>query len=324
MTTYLPGIAGTDAAAVYAEALRRLADAGLGPGDVVHVTEYGTEYGTGAVAARDRLLDGHRAPVSVVPVAGFPDPADTFAVELAVFPGGGDLIDAGDGGVLRVAGDLVHLPGVHTTTGEFRDQYRWCLTRLGSLLRAAGLGLDALVRTTDFTATATRAEYPRCGRPRRELLGPVFPSAAGILVDTPVEPGAAVSLDALAARGPLRAVNPGWARYDTLTYQPGIVAGNTLVMSGFGALDPSSQLAVHDGDLLAQAAFIYDNVDLVAGGATVTRLLEYVTPAGVADHGRLAAMRAERYPGAAVTSVVCSALLRPEFLLEVVPTAVLP
>jgi enamine deaminase RidA (YjgF/YER057c/UK114 family) len=317
MTTYLPGVSGTDPASVYAAAFRQLADAGFGTGDIVHVTEYVTS-GPGA-----RPLDGHRAPVSVVPVAGFPDPAHTLGVEFAAHPGGGSMIETGDGGVLRVAGDLVHLPSVHTTTGEFRDQYRWCLTRLGELLGHAGLGLDSLVRTTDFTATATRAEYPRCGRPRRELLGPVFPGAAGILVDTPVATGAAVSLDALAGLGPLRPVNPGWARYDTLTYQPGVVAGNTLVMSGFGALDPGTQLAVHDGDLVAQAAFIYDNIDLVASGATVTRLLEYVTPQGLADYPKLAAMRAERYPDAAVTSVVCSALLRPEFLLEVVPTAVL-
>ena len=154
-------------------------------------------------------------------------------------------------------------------------------------------------------------------------VGELAARAAGILVDTPVAPGAAVSLDALAARGPLRAVNPGWSRYDTLTYQPGVVAGGTLVMSGFGALDPATQLAVHDGDLLAQAAYVYDNIDLVAAGATVTRLVEYVTPAGLAGHPKLAALRAERYPGAAVTSVVCSALLRPEFLIEVVPTAVL-
>ncbi len=324
MTTYLPGAAGADPASAYLAAGRQLTDAGFGPGDVVHVTEYAT----GAVPAghRERFLDGHRAPLSVVPVAGFPDPAHTVAVELVVHPGGGTALDPGDGGVLRIAGDLVHLPSVHTTSGGFRDQYRWCLTRLGELLGAAGLGLDALVRTTDFTATATRAEYPRCGRPRRELLGPVFPGAAGILVDTPVAPGAAVSLDALAARGPLRAVNPGWARYDTLTYQPGVVAGGTLVMAGFGALDPDTQLAVHDGDLHAQAAFVYDNVDLVtaaAAGATVTRILEYVTPEGLAGYPRLAAVRAERYPDAAVTSVVCSALLRPEFLLEVVPTAVL-
>jgi enamine deaminase RidA (YjgF/YER057c/UK114 family) len=315
MTTLLP-VAGPDPAAVYALAARRLADAGFGPGDVVHVTEYVTGP---SGDARDRFLDGHRAPVSVVPVAGFPDPAHTFAADLTVHPGGGTAIE---GGLLRAAGDLVHLPSVHTTAGQFRDQYRWCLVRIGELLRSAGLGLDALVRTTDFTATATRADYPRCGRPRRELLGPVFPGAAGILVDAPVEVGAAVSLDALAAVGPLRPVNPGWARYDTLTYLPGVVAGNTLVMSGFGALDPGSQLAVHEGDLVAQASFVYANIDLVAAGATVTRLREYVTPAAVADYPRLARLRAERYPHAAVTSVVCSALLRPQFLIEVVPTAV--
>ncbi|MEV4136026.1 RidA family protein [Dactylosporangium sp. NPDC049742] len=318
MTTYLPGIAGPDPATVYASAARHLADAGFGPGDVVHVAEYVT---AGAPpGARERFLDGHLAPVSVVPVAGFPDPGHRFAVDLTVHPGGGEAVA---GGLLRVAGDLVHLPSVHTTTGAFRDQYTWCLERIGELLGHAGLGLDALVRTTDFTATATRADYPRCGRPRRDLLGPVFPGAAGILVDTPVEAGAAVSLDALAARGPLRPVNPGWSRYDTLTYLPGVLAGGTLVMSGFGALDPESQLAVHEDDLPAQAAFVYDNIDLVAAGATVTRLLEYVTPAAVADYPRLAAARAERYPHAAVTSVVCSALLRPQFLIEVVPTAVL-
>ncbi|MET7425147.1 RidA family protein [Dactylosporangium sp. NPDC005555] len=320
MTTYLPGIAGPDPATVYATAARHLADAGSGPGDVVHVTEYVTGP---AERALDQLLQGHRAPVSVVPVAGFPDPSDRFAVDLAVHPGGGTAVD---GGRLRIAGDLVHLPSVHTTGGGFRDQYRWCIERIGELLGSAGLGLDSLVRTTDFTATATRAEYPRCGRPRRELLGPVFPGAAGILVDTPVEPGAMVSIDALAGLGQLRPFNPGWDRYNTLTYVPGVVAGETLVMSGFGALDPATQLALHEGDLLAQAHFLYDSVDLVlqaAGRGTVTRLLEYVTPEGLADYPRLAAVRAERYPDAAVTSVVCSALLRPEFLLEVVPTAVL-
>ena len=156
MTTYLPATAGTDPGTVYAEVARRLAGAGSGPGDVVHITEYRT--GAPGAADRERFLDGHRAPLSVVPVAGFPDPAHTFAVDLVLHPGGGTAVDTGDGGVLRVAGDLVHLPSVHTAEGAFRDQYTWCLRRIGELLAAAGLGLDALVRTTDFTATATRAD----------------------------------------------------------------------------------------------------------------------------------------------------------------------
>ncbi|GAB3849970.1 hypothetical protein [Dactylosporangium cerinum] len=89
MTTYLPGVSGTDPAAVHAAAVRQLADAGFGPDDIVHVTQYVT----GAGGA----LDVHRVPVSVVPVAGFPDPAHTFGVELAVFAGGGTAIDTGDG-----------------------------------------------------------------------------------------------------------------------------------------------------------------------------------------------------------------------------------
>ncbi|WP_238006598.1 RidA family protein [Dactylosporangium sp. AC04546] len=313
MTVHLPAVP-------YPDAERLLSEAGLSPGDVVHVTEYVTA--ASSPEARAAARKGYDAPVSTIPVAGLLTDAAEL-VELTAWPGGGTRA-----GELVVAGDLVYLPSVHTTEGGFREQYRACLDKLDELLAAAGLGLDALVRTTDYTATATRSEYPRCGRPRKDLLGTagVFPGAAGILVDTPVEPGAHVALDALASSKPLRAVNPGWSRYDTLTYGPGVVAGDTLVMSGFGALDPATQLALHEGDLLRQAVYLYDSVDLVvqaAGGGTVTRILDYITPAAVPDYPALAALRAERYPDAVVTTVVCSALLRPEFLLETVPTAVL-
>jgi enamine deaminase RidA (YjgF/YER057c/UK114 family) len=192
------------------------------------------------------------------------------------------------------------------------------------------------VQTIDYTASATRSEYPRCGRARHELLGgtgtdgaPVFPGAAGILVDTPVAPGVMVSLDAVAATTPLRTVNPGWARYDTLTYRPAVRAGEMLYGSGFGALDPVTQRALHGGDLAAQASYIYASIEEVlsaagTNGTAVRRLVEYVTPAGAAAYPSLTALRERHFPAAAVTSVVCSGLLRPEFLLETIPTAVLP
>nr|BFE78213.1 hypothetical protein GCM10020093_008140 [Planobispora longispora] len=101
-------------------------------------------------------------------------------------------------------------------------------------------------------------------------------------------------------------------------------------MSGFGALDPQTRRAVSEGDLPAQAEHVYAAIGAVlreAGlaGDAVVRLVEYVTPAGAADYGKLAGIRASHFGGrAALTSVVCSALLRPEFLIEVVPTAVFP
>ncbi|GIF26096.1 hypothetical protein Ate02nite_88260 [Paractinoplanes tereljensis] len=316
---YLPAVAG------YPALPGALVQAGLAIGDIVHLTEYVTGAGPDLVPARSIALGGHRVPVSRVPVEAVVGRDDPYILGVSAHPGGGTLL-AADGDALRVADGIVYLPSVHTTEGDFREQYRCCLDRIAALLDLAGLTPAALTRTIDYTATATRAEYPRCGRPRKEVLGtgPVHPGAAGILVDRPVEPGAQVSLDALAALGPLTAINPGWARYDTLTYKPAVRAGDKIFFSGFGALDPVTQLALHDGDLPAQAEYIYASIETVlaaagASGTAVTSLIEYVTPGAAADYPRTAELRAKHFPNAAVTSVVCSALLRPEFMLETIP-----
>ncbi|GIE34285.1 hypothetical protein Ait01nite_073300 [Actinoplanes italicus] len=321
MTEYRPAVAGYNLLDVVV-------------GDIVHVTEYVTAAALADPstldAARAAALGGHRAPVSRVPVEAIIGSDTGHAIAVITHRGGGEpLVDGDD--VIRVADGIVYLPSVHTAEGDFRDQYRWSLERIAALLRRAGLDTGALVRTVDYTATATRAEYPRCGRPRRELLGPgpVHPGAAGILVDVPVAPGAQVSLDAIGATGPLQALNPGWARYDTLTYKPAVRAGKSIFLAGFGALDPVSQRTIHDGDLVAQAAYVYRSIETVlaeagATGENVVHLVEYVTPEAAADYPRTAALRERHFPDAVVTAVVCSALLRPEFLIETVPTAVLP
>jgi enamine deaminase RidA (YjgF/YER057c/UK114 family) len=330
MTLYRPAVAGYD-----------LLDVTVG--DIVHVTEYVTASAladpSALDAARAAALGGHRVPVSRVPVEAIAGSSAAYAVAVITHPGGGELFTESTGGdvirpvggdVIRVAGGIAYLPSVHTAGGDFRDQYRWCLERISGLLTLAGLDTGALVRTVDYTATATRTEYPRCGRPRRELLGPgpVHPGAAGILVDVPVAPGAQVSLDAIAAAGPLQALNPGWARYDTLTYKPAVRAGNSIFLAGFGALDPVSQRAIHDGDLIAQAAYVYQSIETVlaeagASGENVVHLVEYLTPEGIGDYPLTVALREKHFPAAVVTAVVCSALLRPEFLIETVPTAVI-
>jgi enamine deaminase RidA (YjgF/YER057c/UK114 family) len=320
MTVYRPAVAGYDLLDVVV-------------GDIVHVTEYATATAladpSGMDAARAAALGGHRVPISRVPVEAVIGSDAGYAIAVITHPGGGEpLVDGGD--VIRVADGVVHLPSVHTTEGDFCEQYRWCLERIAALLRRTGLDTGALVRTVDYTATATRTEYPRCGRLRRELLGPgpVHPGAAGILVDVPVVPGAQVSLDAIAATGPLRALNPGWARYDTLTYKPAVRAGKSIFLAGFGALDPVSRRAVHDGDLIAQTAYVYQSIETVlaeagATGENVVHLVEYLTPEAVTDYPQTAALRERHFPNAVVTAVVCSALLRPEFLIETVPTAVI-
>ncbi|MEO3783801.1 RidA family protein [Actinocorallia sp. B10E7] len=355
-TTRLSAVAGTVEDA-YAGALDALAGAGLGPSDVVHVVEYAAKAALDSYErvenARGKALDGHRAPVATVGVEGLPQEDAELSVELTAFPGGGRLVQAHPDsgfhrGTIRVADDIVYLPSIHPHDGtsivfadDFREQYRYCLEKAGELLKAAGVGLDALVQTTDYTARATRSQYPRCGRPRKELLGgtgpdgrPVHPGAAGIVIDQAVVPGAMVSLDAIASTVPFRAVNPGWKRYETLTYKPGLATDRTMFMSGFGSLEPATQKAIFDDDLLAQAEYTYASIAAVlreAGlGETlpygcVTRLVEYITPDAVSRYDEVTEIRRKYFGDTpALTSVVCSALLRPEFLIEVVPTAVFP
>jgi enamine deaminase RidA (YjgF/YER057c/UK114 family) len=218
-------------------------------------------------------------------------------------------------------GEIVH-------EGDFVGQYAWCLEEAGRQLEALGLSLDAAVTTYDYSTPATRDVYRRTHRERKDRLGGagVYPGAGGILMSRLHRPGVLVALDVTASRLPLTAVNPGWSRYETLTYTPGVLAGDTLYMSGFAALDMETQEALFPGDAAAQAEATYAAVQQVldAAGATADRLahvLEYVCPDG--DAAEVAAARERWFPGAKASTAGCAALLRPEFLLEVFPTAVL-
>lgn len=218
-------------------------------------------------------------------------------------------------------GDVVH-------EGDFVGQYAWCLEEAGRRLEALGLSLDAAVTTFDYSTPETRDVYRRTHRERKERLGGagVFPGAGGILMSRLHRPGVLVALDVTASRLPLKAVNPGWSRYDTLTYTPGVLAGDTLYMSGFAALDMETQEALHPGDSAAQAEATYAAVQEVLdeAGASADQLahvLEYVCPDG--DAAEIAAAREARFPAAKASVAGCAGLLRPEFLFEVFPTAVL-
>ncbi len=159
----------------------------------------------------------------------------------------------------------------------------------------------------------------------------MHPGAAGILLSRLPHPEVLVAFEFVASRYLPQAVNPGWARYETLTYNPAVRAGNGLYGSGFAALDPVSQLAVHDGDADAQTRYTYASILQVlaaagAGPEHLVRVDEYICPAGVDDRPAIAAARADVLGGAtpAMTTVGCATLLRPQFLLEVIPTAIIP
>lgn len=343
----------------YAKQAAVLAAAGFSMSDVTRVVENVTVAGLAYYAeleqVRAEVFGDHQPVLVTVIVDRLVRGKALVEIEVHASPDAGSVLSAGVGagigsgaGSGREAGwrrrtvreghdGAVYLPtllpidesGDVVAPGDIEGQYAYCLRRAGELLAPAGLSLANVVSTVDYSTPATRADYPRIATARRELLGPVFPTGAGILMKTLHAPGVLVALDAIASRHEPVAVNPGWSRYDTLTYNPGVRAGDVLYMSGFASLDMQTQRATNAGDLRAQAQATYLAIQQTMDAAGATQLLstvEYVTPDALPKYRDVADVRREllHEPYPVSTGIVCNALLRSEFMIEVVPTALIP
>jgi len=322
---------GEQAEVAYAKIGTILEAAGLGWRDVTRLVENVTVDGIDAYAeaeeVRRRVLGDADPTVVTVVVERLLRPKALVEIEVSGQRGGGEP----DGTVALPTILPLDERGEVVAPGDLRGQYRFCLERVAALLEAVGLDLSHVVKTVDVTTPATRAEHGRTSQPRRELLGPVFPAAAGLLMSRLRHPDALVALDVLASRHRPEAISAGWPHDDALTSSPAVRAGRTLHLSGFAALDPETREPVHPGDVVAQARFAYERILHVLGRAGagpehLVKTIEYVCPGGLAAYRGVAGVRREllRSPWPASTGAVCAGLLRPELLIEVDPTAVLP
>jgi enamine deaminase RidA (YjgF/YER057c/UK114 family) len=214
--------------------------------------------------------------------------------------------------------------------GDVVAQARAIFEKAGKMLAALGVGFDRVVKTCDYITTAALANYKFTGRVRKDHLGPVYPGAAGIIMPRLVHPEALIQYDFIATRDTPVAVNPGWTRYQKLTYSPAVRAGKLLFMSGQGSLDPATERVLHDRDVVAQAEYTYGNVLKVleaagAGPQNLVKTIEYVTPNALGRYRDVAKVREKllREPWPASTGLICEALLRPEMQIEIDPFAVL-
>ena len=139
-------------------------------------------------------------------------------------------------------------------------------------------------------------------------------------------------------------INPGWSRFDRLTFPPATQHGNLLFISGLTASDDDGNL-VGPGDIAAQARRIYEIMAqiLVEAGATfddVVKTTDYIittpqardgTPSQVLSGYRdTAQVRRDIFgddnPAGfpAATGVIVAGLLRPGALIEIDAIAVIP
>ncbi len=297
----------------------------LGWQDVTRIVEYvrpeGIERYAEAAAVRAQLFNS-KPVINTVPVKSLLRPEALIEIEVTA----------------ATSPDVVYLPTLQPVddqgnivgAGDVVAQTEAIFQKAKRMLAAHGLGFDRVVKTLDYITPAALSNYKSTGKVRRQYLGPVYPAAAGILMPRLLHPQALIQYDFIAAREAPVAVNPGWTRYQKLTYSPAVRAGKLLFMSGQGSLDPATERVVFDGDVAAQAEYTYGNILKVleaAGGGPqhLVKTIEYVTPAALARYREVAGVREKllRQPFPASTGLVCEALLRPEMLIEIDPFAVL-
>ena len=314
---------------------------GLELQNVVRLVDYVTPEGLAQYAQLAELrreLFGDRGPViSTVVVNRLLRPTALIEIEAVASPDGGAVVSDGQG---REMGDVIYfqtqLPVKPGTTeiacpGDLVGQTQQIYDNTARLLQQAGLGFEHVVKTVEFLTPAGLPYYRDTGRVRKVYLGPNYPAATGIIMPSLAHPEALLQVDFVASRAPKQTINPGWSRYDQLTYVPATKAGHLMCLAGQGALNPETQEMEHIGDIVGQTRYVYANLMTVleaagVGPEAIVKTIEFVTPAGLPHYRETAGVRREFFdrPYPAATGIICDSLLRPEMLIEVDVWAVVP
>lgn len=108
---------------------------------------------------------------------------------------------AARGEILFTSGlNAIDEDGVLQAPGDIAGQTRVIYQKLAAILEAAGGTLSDVVKTTDYIIS--RENYRATAEARRELLGPRFPAATGVVVKELLGRGVLIEIDAVAVLPP--------------------------------------------------------------------------------------------------------------------------
>jgi len=80
--------------------------------------------------------------------------------------------------------------------GDIVAQVRYIYQKMATVLAAAGATMDDVVFTRD--SVVNTENYAKTAAVRREVFGPTFPAATGVIVAGLLRPGALIEIDAIA------------------------------------------------------------------------------------------------------------------------------
>ena len=217
--------------------------------------------------------------------------------------------------------------------GGVVEQIDLIYEKIRLVLEAAGASFGNVVKTVDYLTPRALPDYGGTADVRREYFKGSWPASTGIVVEQLLRPDALIEVDAVAALSAAKeAVNPGWPRYDRLTYHPAVQAGDLLCLSGFTG-HPADRGTTREGTRgtpAGQTAVICEGIDAVlrqagASHGDLLKTVDYITPAclGGYDSTEEARLQLCRDSLPASSGLVVNRLLREEALIEIETVAVL-
>jgi enamine deaminase RidA (YjgF/YER057c/UK114 family) len=270
----------------YEKLLAVIADAGLGPSDVVHVTENVTAAGAPfhdeAVGVRQRVFGTHEPTVTTVVVDRLVRGKALIELELQAVPGGGRALAGADAGPIASPVREGHDGAVHLPTVMPVDR-DGSVVHVGDMvgIRADGLGSEHVGGT--------------------------------VVMARLLREGIDVSLDITLSRHPKSIVDPGWARFGQDRLVPALRTGTTLYLSALSARDRDTGTVVAAGDLGAQAEELYGQMAQLLSFAgldtsSLRSTIEFCAADQIGNYRVVAGVR-ERYlspPWPASTGDLCT------------------
>ena len=213
--------------------------------------------------------------------------------------------------------------------GDLIDQTKVIYEKLGVVLEAAGLGFENVVQTVDYVDPVGLPQYRQTGEVRRQYLRDTPVAATGICVERLLRPDALMEVSAVAMKGEKRVLDPGWDRFQQLTYVPGVEVEDIVWLSGFVGYEETDGQRHYPQETGRQVGLTYDFIGdvLRAAGSEpgdVVKSLDYISPQALLQYRDTGATRrdfyGDRFPAA--TGIPINRLLRPEGHVEVETIAV--
>jgi enamine deaminase RidA (YjgF/YER057c/UK114 family) len=213
--------------------------------------------------------------------------------------------------------------------GDLIDQTKVIYEKLGVVLEAAGLGFENVVQTVDYVDPVGLPQYRQTGEVRRQYLRDTPVAATGICVERLLRPDALMEVSAVAMKGEKRVLDPGWDRFQQLTYVPGVEVEDIVWLSGFVGYEETDGQRHYPQETGRQVSLTYDFIGdvLRAAGSEpgdVVKSLDYIAPRAVLQYRDTGAVRRDFYGGQypTATGIVVNRLLRPEGHVEIETVAV--